>query len=174
MARDLRTRGYGSGGLFLRGRLWWMHYSRDGRVIRQSTGCTNRREAELVLDTAIGIPNSGSRAPAIGQTWRLTVDEMRALRGPVVYVLQCNGRTLYVGASAHGLCRPLAASHHILGRITFTGDEDLIVHSCASHAEAQALEATLIAKLQPALNRQMRRVWLRRLLLKSTDQELST
>jgi hypothetical protein len=138
------TRGYGRGGLYLRGRMWWMHYSRDGRVIRQSTGCMDRREAEAVLDAAIG-----TRKP----TWRLTVDEMRALRGPVVYVLQCSGRTLYVGASARGLCRPLAAAHHILGQFAFMGDEELVVHSCASHAEALALEATLIAKLQPRLNR---------------------
>jgi hypothetical protein len=123
--------------------MWWMHYSRDGRVIRKSTGCTDRQHAVAVLDATIA-PKS---------IWRLTVDEMRALRGPVVYVLQCNGRTLYVGASARGLCRPLAATHHILGEFAFTGDEDLIVHSCASHAEALALEAKLIARLQPALNR---------------------
>jgi hypothetical protein len=151
------TRGYGRGGVYRRRRIWWMHYSRNGRVIRQSTGCTDRSDAEAILDTVVGIRGPHHRGEwRFGNrlaTWRLTVDEMRALRGPVVYVLQCQGRTLYVGASARGLCRPLAAAHHVLGQFAFTGAEDLIVHACASPADALALEAKLIATLHPQLNR---------------------
>ena len=36
-------------GLYLRGRTWWMSYQVGGRRIRESTGLTDQKTAELVL-----------------------------------------------------------------------------------------------------------------------------
>lgn len=84
--------------------------------------------------------------------WRLTGTELRLLRGPVVYVLRQRSRVLYVGRSAQGLTRPLASTHHVLGRLAFDGSEELAVFPCASAAEAVAVEAELIVRMRPELN----------------------
>jgi integrase len=44
-----KKRFYGGGGKYLRGRIWWIKYSRNGHIIRESTGTTDERKAELFL-----------------------------------------------------------------------------------------------------------------------------
>src|SRR5262245_43669094 len=142
---------YGSGRVYRRGRVWWMQYSREGTVIRKSTGCTSRRSAERVLDAQLGNLGRWDGRRRMG-TWRLNTEELQALRGPVVYILRSAGRVLYVGYSSQGLCRPLASKHHVLGQFDFDGREELIVHSCRSSQEAVLLEQRLIAQFHPSLN----------------------
>jgi hypothetical protein len=38
-----------SGRVYLRGRVWWISYYRDGKEQRQSSGSTDQREAEKLL-----------------------------------------------------------------------------------------------------------------------------
>jgi hypothetical protein len=87
--------------------------------------------------------------------WRLTGVELRVLRGPVVYILKRGTVVLYVGRSAQGLARPLASSHHVLGRLAFDGSEELTVFPCTSAAEAAAVEAELIVRMAPTLNKRV-------------------
>jgi hypothetical protein len=77
------------------------------------------------------------------------------LRGPVVYVLKRRTTVLYVGRSVHGLARPLTSSHHVLGSLAFDGIEELTVHPCATAAEAVAVEAELIVRMRPTLNKRV-------------------
>jgi hypothetical protein len=153
-------RPYGSGRLFLRWRIWWIAYHAGGQEIRESSHSKDRRVAEAMLDKIVATPTERGvvlrrqyGVPDAQGTWRLTIPELRALRGPIVYVLSHQERVLYIGCSARGLCRPLASQHHVLGRFDFTGEEELTVHSCDSVDEALALEARLIATIQPQLNR---------------------
>ena|SRR5215475_1176769 len=149
-------RPYGRGRLFCRGNgIWWIAYHRKGREFRKSSQSSDRRVAEVLLNIIMDGARAEGKPPNTyaGGTWRLTVPELRALRGPIVYVLTSGQRVLYIGRSSHGLCRPLGSNHHILAAFDFTGPETLTVHSCATVSEAAALEARLIATLQPQLNR---------------------
>jgi hypothetical protein len=118
-----------------------------------------------------GTPGKSYGMPDAQGTWRLTVTELQALRGPVVYVLMREGHVLYIGQSSRGLCRPLAQDHHILAKFDFTGREELTVHACQSADDALALEAELITKLQPQLNSAAGR---QRAMLEEVDKVLRT
>jgi|SRR5215475_4940960 len=158
----MEKRPYGSGRIYRRHRIWWIAYLSQGRELRKSSRSSDRRVAEAMLNKLVGNPILGivvtdKQPNRYGHgTWRLTVPELRALRGPIVYILTSGERVLYVGCSKHGLCRPLASRHHILAAFDFTGPEELTVHSCATIREAEALERRLIATLQPQLNRATR------------------
>ena len=65
---------------------------------------------------------------------------------------------LYVGRSAQGLARPLASSHHVLGQLAFDGTEELTVFPCESAAEAVVVEAELIVRMVPTLNKRVVRL----------------
>jgi len=161
MEHTAKKRAYGSGRLYRRGQVWWMQYSHNRKVIRESTGCSDRQSAERILNTQLARFGrwtgrwNGRRAR--GETWVLNTDELHTLRGPVVYILRSNDQVLYVGSSSQGLCRPLASQHHVLGAFVFQGPEELIVYSCRNPEEARALEARLIAQLHPSLNRRLAR-----------------
>lgn len=134
---------HGSGMWFDRTRRrWTVEYTdRFGRRHRLSRSRT-REEAEALRQRLTGDVAA----------WRLTGTELRVLRGPVVYILRRGGRVLYVGRSAQGLARPLASTHHVLGRLAFDGSEELTAFLCASAAEAVAVEAELILRMRPELN----------------------
>jgi hypothetical protein len=126
-----------------------MSYHRHGKEHRRTTHYreAERRQAEELLDRVIA-----ERLDGAPRAWRLTAAEMRLLRGPIVYVLTRGQRTLYVGQSRHGLVRPLASRHHVLGQLALDGREELCVYHCDSAWKARALEAELILRLQPSLN----------------------
>jgi hypothetical protein len=147
----------GSGSLYLRRRTWWACVWRHGRQFRCSTRCRveERDQAEAFLARLRG---ADPAAPPDAGAWRLTGIEVRLLRGPVVYVLKRGGRVLYVGQSRHGLARPLATRHHILGHLAFDGREDLFVYPCESAAAAMAMEAELILRMAPQLNTRVARL----------------
>src|SRR5215475_13602207 len=168
-----KKRPYGSGRVFLRDRIWWISYQSKGREIRRSSGSSDRQAAEAMLNKLVGYANRGVLAKPKEPvqdgyaTWRLTLAELRALRGPIVYVLTSGQHVLYIGCSRHGLARPFASSHHILAKFDFTGPEELTVHCCSTVDEALALEERLIATLQPQLNRATRE---QRTLLRFTEE----
>ena len=45
----MNKRSYGNGSKFLRGRMWWVEYSRAGHAIRESSGTTDERKAGRFL-----------------------------------------------------------------------------------------------------------------------------
>lgn len=57
-----RRRNTGSGGLFRRGRLWWMSWSANGKRHRQSTGTEDKAEARDVLAKKLAARAAGVRA----------------------------------------------------------------------------------------------------------------
>ena len=77
------------------------------------------------------------------------VDVLR-LRGPVVYLVMRGEQPMYVGMSRNGLARPFGRKH-LTG---LTEDDRLQVWPVASEDAAFELERLLIARLQPAWNRQ--------------------
>jgi hypothetical protein len=163
MPTTARTRSglsWGSGIAFNAQRQRWAVRFRDrfGRDRRITTAKT-REEAEEQRRRIVGDVSA----------WRLTGVELRMLRGPVAYILKRRRTVLYIGRSSQGLARPFASAHHVLGRLAFDGTEELTVFPCASATEAAAVEADLIMRMAPALNKAGRVVRFARGSVHSTD-----
>jgi integrase len=63
----------GSGTVYRRGRIWWIQYCVDGLPMRESSGYTEKKDADNLLKQRIGDVASGRSVP--GQ-WKATVDDL--------------------------------------------------------------------------------------------------
>ena len=92
------------------------------------------------------------RAATPAEYLTISSEELRRLRGPLVYVFISQGGIKYVGMSKVGLGRALASSHHILKNVTITASDSLAYFPMATVGDAEMLEARLIKLLHPEWN----------------------
>jgi hypothetical protein len=137
----------GDGGIYLRGKIWWMHYSEYGKVIRRSTRTTNKEIAKKMLDAVRGWHPAQALPEIMART---TILAATLLKTPLVYIWWREHACLYVGASTRGLSRVCHPSHHALKNVERTDQIELVYLATAE--AAFALEKKLIASLRPKYN----------------------
>lgn len=77
--------------------------------------------------------------------------DVRALTGPIVYLLLRAGRVLYIGLSRNGWAR-IDNHHHVLGGLDILDADTLQIWPLDTLDEAERLEHLLIMTLKPELN----------------------
>ena len=78
---------YGTGGLYLRGRTWWLCYYRDGRKVRESARTGDRRAALALLTVRLAERKAGRLPGSLAA--RITLAELAQV---VLAEYQANGR----------------------------------------------------------------------------------
>ncbi len=80
-------------------------------------------------------------------------EDFRQMCGPIVYMFCLEGRPLYIGSSKDGLSRPGGRNHrqHLTSRRLC---DEVKIWACPTVDAARKLERLLIAKTQPAHNKQ--------------------
>jgi hypothetical protein len=69
-------RHHGEGSVFRRGRVWYVQYSHNGRVIQRSSKSTDKTTAVRFLRRVLGEQQQGRHAPDAG---KVTLGDLRRL-----------------------------------------------------------------------------------------------
>ncbi len=143
---------------------WHFKYRVNGREIRQTSGTTDKREAQRLLALREGAAAAGKPLDLVATIGTVgavvpharyaffAAGMLRDLKGPLVYVFLASGVVRYVGMSAGGLGRALAPWHHVLSKAVVGEADALMYFPVESAAVAETLEAQLIELLHPAWN----------------------
>lgn len=82
----------------------------------------------------------------------ITGSELADHLGPLVYVLMREDEILYIGMSGSGVGRAFSSGHHAIGDTIRTTDTLKFIF-CDSLVEAELLEAELLLRHRPPLNK---------------------
>jgi hypothetical protein len=93
----------GTGSLYCRGKIWWAKYSKQGKIIRESTGTDDRQFAEDFLRARIhSNPHLRVKLPALAASSRCTIGAIAELT--VSIALMNLGWSVYRAFSHNAPC----------------------------------------------------------------------
>lgn len=144
-------------------RFFWCKYYVNGRRVRESTRCENRKDAERFLKRREG---SALERYQLNRSLRFNGVERflgraatavlpaAVITAPLVYAFITRGGGLrYLGMSRRGIERPLHRRHQ--AHAALASDDKLYIWTFATAQEAAEAEQQLITALAPSGNRQI-------------------